>query len=101
MEQSWSDVVFQVCPWPEVGTGEEQNVTIMGHFWNKFRIGTHLEQTLNRTGIFLEQTWNFHSDFVLDLHPPGAPLFVHVFYQDSRMTPKSRQIRFTGTTHLL
>ena len=47
----------------------------MEHNRNKLWMGTYLEQTGNRPGTYLEQTGNFHSNFVPDLHPPGAPKF--------------------------
>ena len=31
---------------------------------------------MNNIGMHPEQSWNFHSNFVPDQHPPGAPALV-------------------------
>ena len=68
--------MFQVCAGLDVGTEREQSVTGMEHYWNKLLTGTDWEQTWNILGTYLEQTGNFHSNFVPDQHPPGAPTYV-------------------------
>ena len=75
LEQSGWNLAFQVCAGLQVRTEREQSVTRMEHYRNKLWMGTYLEQTGNIPGTYSEQTWNFHSNFVPDLHSIGAPNF--------------------------